>query len=197
MPLSGTAAMPRICISSILADCVGKTVAALLLANLLVMTAAAQESIPPVAGWIERAVLFPDRVILHAKLDTGAETTSINAAGHKSFKRDGKRWVRFSLTSRGEETVNLERPRVRTATIKRLFGIRQKRPVIELDLCIGSVRKTVEVTLVDRTGLDYQLLIGRNFLEDDLLVSSGSTYSLPPDCPDNETDAENRMLQSR
>lgn len=148
------------------------------------MATAAEKEGPPVAGWVERAMLFPDGVILHAKLDTGAETTSINAAGHRLFKRDGKRMVRFSLTSRGEKTLELERPVVRVATIKRLFGIRQKRPVIELDICIGPVRKTVEVTLVDRTGLDYQLLIGRNFLGNELLVSAGKTYRLPPNCPD-------------
>lgn len=152
------------------------------------MATAAQKEILPIAGWVERAMLFPDGVILHAKLDTGAETTSINAAGHQLFKRDGKRMVRFSLTSRGEKTLELERPVVRVATIKRLFGLRQKRPVIELDICIGPVRKTVEVTLVDRTGLDYQLLIGRNFLGDELLVSAGKTYRLPPNCPDTDAD---------
>ncbi len=154
------------------------------MAGIAVTAAAAQEPAKPVAGWVERAMLLPDRVILHAKLDTGAETTSINSAGRKFFKRDGKRWVRFSLTSRRDRTITLERPVVRVATIKRFFGLSQNRPVIELTICIGPVRKTVEATLVDRTGLDYQLLIGRNFLGDDLLVSSGSTYRLTPNCPE-------------
>ena len=167
-----------------LANGIGKTVTTILLAGAIEMVAAAQASTPPVAGWVERALLFPGGVMIHAKLDTGAETTSINAADNEFFKRAGKRWVRFSLTNRRERTMTLERPVVRVATIRRFFGRRQERPVIELDICLGSVRKTVEVSLVDRTGLDYQLLIGRNFLAHDLLVDSGSTYRLPPVCPD-------------
>ena len=162
----------------------GKSVAAILFMGIMVMAASAQASTPPVAGWVERALLFPGGVMMHAKLDTGAETTSINAADHELFKRAGKRWVRFSLTNRRERTMTLERPVVRVATIRRFFGRRQERPVIELEICLGSVRKTIEVSLVDRTGLDYQLLIGRNFLAGELLVDSGTTYRLSPDCPD-------------
>ena len=165
-------------------DIVASAIAALLLTTIFLSSATAQEIVQPVAGWVERALLFPGSVAVHAKLDTGAETTSINAADREYFTRAGRRWVRFSLTNRRKRTMTLERPIVRVATIKRFFGRRQERPVIELDICIGPVRKTTEVSLVDRTGLDYQLLIGRNFLTDDLLVGSGSTYRLPPNCPD-------------
>ena len=30
------------------------------------------------AGWVEEAVLYPSQVVLQAKLDTGAKTSSIN-----------------------------------------------------------------------------------------------------------------------
>jgi hypothetical protein len=136
----------------------------------------APEGPVPVAGWVERAILFPDGLPVHAKLDTGAKTTSINAVDPVFFTRDGRRWVRFSLTNRQGQTVILEQPVVRVATIKRHFGRTQERPVINLDICIGEVRKTVEVSLVDRTGLNYQLLIGRNFLGSTLLVQSDRTY---------------------
>ena len=56
------------------------------------------------------------------------------------------------------------------------------RPVILLDLCIGNVRKKEEVNLVDRRGMNYELLIGRNFLKDEFLIDPGATYSLSPDC---------------
>ncbi|NNG11773.1 MAG: hypothetical protein HKM88_00835 [Halobacteria archaeon] len=132
----------------------------------------------PVAGWVERAILFPDGLPVHAKLDTGAKTTSINAVDPIFFTRDSRRWVRFSLTSRQGQTIILERPVVRVATIKRHFSRTQERPVIKLDICIGAVRKMVEVNLVDRTGLNYQLLVGRNFLGSSLLVQSDRTYIL-------------------
>lgn len=139
---------------------------------------------PQKAGWIEKATIFPHEIMLHAKLDTGAQTSSINAANVDFFDRDGKRWARFRVTNRDIESVMIEAPVVRESKIRRHYGDSQKRSVILLDICIGNVRKTKEVNLVDRTGLEYQLLIGRNYLKDALLIDSGSTYTLSSDCLD-------------
>jgi hypothetical protein len=147
------------------------------------ITAVAHDGSLAAAGWVERAILFPGSVAVRAKLDTGARTSSINAVDPEFYEQDGRRWVRFALTGRDDRTIVLERPVVRAATIKRHFFRSQERPVINLDICIGPVRKSVEVNLVDRTGLNYQLLIGRNFLKEALLVDAASTYLLPPDCP--------------
>jgi hypothetical protein len=135
------------------------------------------------AGWVEKAVLYPQGIVLHAKLDTGAKTSSLHAPNPEFINRDSKEWVRIAVTNRKIETVIIEAPVVRNVKIKRHFGDRQARQVVLLDLCIGNVRKTEEVNLVDRTGLNYQLLIGRNFLEGSLLIDSGATYMLSPDCP--------------
>lgn len=135
------------------------------------------------AGWVEKAVLYPQGVVLHAKLDTGAKTSSLHAPDPEFVTHDGKEWVRLGVTNRKIETVIIEAPVVRNVKIKRHFGDSQERQVVLLDLCIGNVRKTEEVNLVDRTGLNYQLLIGRNFLEGSFLIDSGATYVLSPDCP--------------
>jgi len=135
------------------------------------------------AGWIEKAVIYPQGIVIHAKLDTGAKISSLHAPDPEFITRDGKQWVRFGITNRDIETVMIEAPVVRRATIKRHFGEKQTRPVVLLDLCIGNVRKTEEVNLVDRAGMNYQLLVGRNFLQGALLIDSGATYMLSPDCP--------------
>ena len=138
----------------------------------------------PRAGWIEKAMVYPQQITLHAKLDTGAKTSSLHAAEPQFIERGNDSWVRFDVTNRDGDSVTIEAPVVRHTKIKRHFGGSQTRPVIILDLCIGNVRKSEEVNLVDRTGLNYQLLIGRKFLEGALLVDSGATYSLSPDCSD-------------
>jgi hypothetical protein len=135
------------------------------------------------AGWVEKAVLYPQGIVVHAKLDTGAKTSSLHAPDPEFITRDGKEWVRIAVTNRKIETVIIEAPVVRNVKIKRHFGDSQARQVVLLDMCIGNVRKTEEVNLVDRTGLNYQLLIGRNFLEGSFLIDSGATYMLSPDCP--------------
>jgi len=134
------------------------------------------------AGWIEKAIIFPAEITLLAKLDTGAATSSINATTPEFFERNGIRWTRFHITNKNKETATIEAPVIRDATIKRHFGNKQTRPVIKIDICIGNVRKTEEVNLVDRSNLNYQLLIGRNFLKNNLLIDSANTYRLSPDC---------------
>ena len=136
------------------------------------------------AGWVEKAVLYPQGVVFHAKLDTGAKTSSLHASDPEFIFHDDKEWVRLSVTNRNIETVMIEAPVVRDVKIKRHFGDSQSRKVVLLDLCIGNVRKTEEVNLVDRSGLNYQLLIGRNFLKNDFLIDAGSTYLLSPECSD-------------
>ena len=68
------------------------------------------------------------------------------------------------------------------AKIKRHFGEQQERMVIELGLCVGSTYREVDVNLVDRGGLNYQLLIGRELLKGRFLVDAGATFANPPDC---------------
>ena len=156
------------------------SVSSLLLASAALAAGEGHET----AGWVERAVVYPGGVELHAKLDTGARTSSINAPDPVFYQQDGRKWVRLELVNRKQEKITLNAPLEREATIKRHYGESQVRPVIKLDICIGRVRKTEEVNLVDRQGLNYQLLIGRNFLKGALLIDSGSTYMLSPDCPD-------------
>ena len=134
------------------------------------------------AGWIEKAILYPGAITLDAKLDTGAKTTSINAPKPAFFVRDDERWVRFTITNKDNRSTTIEEKIIRDAKIKRHFGNQQVRPVVLLDICIGNVRKREEVNLVDRTGFNYQLLVGRNFLKNAFLIDSGSTYLLSTDC---------------
>jgi len=70
----------------------------------------------------------------------------------------------------------------RMARIKRHFGKEQVRYVVKLGICLGSVYREAEVTLVDRTGFNYPLLVGRNFLKDDFLIDPSATFLNKPDC---------------
>ncbi|MNG21953.1 hypothetical protein D3C84_1063850 [compost metagenome] len=41
-----------------------------------------------------------------------------------------------------------------------------KRPVVDLELCLGDVKRTVEVNLTDRSSFNYPLLIGAKALRE-------------------------------
>jgi hypothetical protein len=153
---------------------------------LLLLTApavyGAQPGSLPVAGWLERARLSPGEILLEAKLDSGALTSSLHAANLKQFKSDGKDWVAFDVTGNGGRTVHIERPLVRIVKIKSALGTDEGRPSVTLGICVGNVYRVTEVSLVDRSGLTKPLLIGRRFLRDQLLVDSGRHYLMEPTC---------------
>jgi hypothetical protein len=55
-------------------------------------------------------------------------------------------------------------------------GNAEVRPVIETLLVLGPVRKRVLLTLTDRTGMLFRMLIGRKALEGDFLVDVAGKY---------------------
>jgi len=137
-----------------------------------------------VVGWIERARLYPGDLLIRAKLDTGATTSSLHCDCITPYERDGAKWVRFGVTDESGKTVSLERKIVRMAKVKRHYGEKQDRMVVKLGVCLADIYKEIEVTLVDRTGFNYQMLVGRNFLRGNMIVDSDTKYTVEPGCKD-------------
>jgi hypothetical protein len=135
-----------------------------------------------IAGWIENVRIYPSGLVIQAKLDSGAETSSLDARNLTLFKRAGADWVRFEVTHRDGQATTLERPVLRQTTIKRHFAKYQKRPVIKLGVCLGKFYRETEVNLVDRTGFQYPMLIGRKFMENFLVIDPALKFTVEPEC---------------
>lgn len=133
-------------------------------------------------GWVEKVIISPPRMVIHAKLDTGAATSSLGATDIEEFKKNGESWVRFKITNRYAENLILERRVQRVSIIKRHLGKYQKRQVIRLGICLGDLYMVSEVNLIDRSNFQYQMLIGRNFLAGNIIVDTSATYTLEPRC---------------
>ena len=128
-------------------------------------------------GLIEYVSVETLNLKLKAKLDTGAFFTSINALDLKKFERDGKMWARFAvLDPKTGEKIFFELPIIRTKVIKQLSGKYQERPVVLMTFELGNIKETVETTLSDRTGYLYQLLVGRNFTENRVVIDVGKRF---------------------
>lgn len=113
---------------------------------------------------------------LEARIDTGANTSSLSARDVTPFERDGENWVRFKLslndTDQSTEAVRddwIEAPIVRRVKIIQATG-EASRPVIRLLMTLGTIRQHVEFTLTDRTHLEFPVLLGRRFLLDIAIV---------------------------
>ena len=135
-----------------------------------------------VVGWTENVIIYPGGLELRAKIDTGAQTSSLHSEDYNIYEKKGEGWIRFSVTNFRNEQVWFDKKIYRTATIRRHFGKSQKRPVVLLEICLGGVFRETEVNLVDRGGHEYQMLVGRSFLKDKFLVDSGLQSINPPRC---------------
>lgn len=135
-----------------------------------------------VAGWIEKVKILPEDLIVQAKLDTGADNSSLNVPDFTLFERRGETWVRFDVTDHAGKKARFERKVLRTSKIKLLTGGYQQRPVVQLGVCLGRHYSEVEVNLVDRRGFNYPLLVGRSFLRGRIVVDPAMEFALEPEC---------------
>ena len=135
-------------------------------------------------GWVEWVAFAKPSLKLKAKLDSGATTSSLNAVNLKSFEKDGEEWVSFDVLNSQDQTkmIRMEAPVVRHARIRRHHGKTQERPVVKLGMCLGSVYRERQFTLVDRSNFSYQVLIGRNFMRGYVVIDVDESFTRDPAC---------------
>jgi hypothetical protein len=136
-----------------------------------------------VAGIVEPVAIGASGIVVDAKIDTGADSCSLDARNIQPFEKDGGKWVRFEVTGRDGRSETLEASLVRTVRIRGDDRNAPRRPVVRLSLCLGSVLRTVDVNLANRHGYSYPALVGRNFLAGRVVVDSGRERLTRPDCP--------------
>ncbi len=134
-------------------------------------------------GWIETVQILPENFQLSAKIDTGADNSSLSITDPTEFHKEEEPWIRFTIPLREDQTVTLERRIQRFVRIKRQGAAGIKRAVVLLDLCVGTLfKKDVPVNLADRTRFKYPMLIGRSFLKGSAIVDADLTLTQPPAC---------------
>ncbi|MEM7401286.1 MAG: ATP-dependent zinc protease [Pseudomonadota bacterium] len=139
-----------------------------------------------IAGWVEKVRVNNYDFAVKAKLDTGARTSSIHAKNIKSFKKDGERWVKFTLVLKDNKDnlheIEIEKPRSRRTNIKNHDGEHDKRHVVDLEVCFNGKKYNTEFTLADRREYIYDILLGRQFLKKVAIVDPKSIFLTTAEC---------------
>lgn len=133
-------------------------------------------------GWIEHVAIQPHGLVMKAKIDTGADNSSVHAEDIVVTERDGIKLVKFTMQNKQGESVQMEEPLIRYALIKRKGAEPLRRPVVEMALCIGDTARKVHVNLANRGNFTYRMLIGRSYLRHGYLVDSNRKYIAEPAC---------------
>jgi hypothetical protein len=129
-------------------------------------------------GGVENVALLPWGVIMPARIDTGAATSSLDARNIAIEENE----VEFNLPPQyGGRKIRL--PLLKVKTVKSAEA-KERRPVVMVEFCIGSKRVRTRVNLNDRSTVKYPILIGRNTLMHDFVVECSGSYCTQPSCPE-------------
>jgi hypothetical protein len=116
---------------------------------------------------------------VHAKMDSGAATSSIHATRVKAFEKAGKLWVSFWFkASIAERAIKLSAVVSDQRTIRSSNGVQELRYVIEAQFCLGNLCWDGHLTLANRGTMAFPVLIGRRALRRGFLVNSGKRWML-------------------
>jgi hypothetical protein len=136
----------------------------------------AQEKIT--LGLVEEIILLPWMIKIPARIDTGAALSSLDV---RELTVKGKK-AEFNLSPKyGGSRISFPIvgwQRVRSAES------RERRPIVEIDLCVGTKKLRARVNLNDRSQVQYPFLLGRNILKENFVVDCMKEYCNPPSCPE-------------
>ena len=115
---------------------------------------------------------------LRAKADTGAKTSAIDV---ESIRQRPNGMLEFDLAThrtKRNRTRTVEAAVTRRAIVKSSTGQEQERFFVNTDVVLGDYTHSVEISLVNRRGMIYRMLLGRAALAGRFLVDAGDEFLL-------------------
>ncbi len=128
-------------------------------------------------GVVEEVILLPWGVRMPARIDSGAATSSLDARDLTIKENTAE----FKLPDR-YGGIHLSLPIVDWRVVRSAQG-KKRRPVVEIELCISTKRLRTQVNLMDRSGVKYPIIIGRNVLRENFVIDCTRSECAPPACP--------------
>lgn len=126
---------------------------------------------------------------LRVKLDTGARSSAIHVRDLEVT--DGPRGDAPPVVTFHVVLGSGERARTRevTAPVVGFRSVRdtranpERRPVVRTRLVCGPIDREIDVTVTDRTGMNFRMILGRTALEDACVVDPRHGYLVSPQPP--------------
>ncbi len=127
-----------------------------------------------VLGWKEKVDLPEFELFkMPAKIDTGAKTSVLHCS-HIALKKVGnKKYVEFSpldpKDDQGQEQI-FRLPFHSERKIKNSFGQEENRYIIKTKIKLHGQFYPIEVSLRDRSGMEFPMLLGRSFIRGKFVI---------------------------
>lgn len=137
----------------------------------------------PIIGWREW-IAFPELDIpgVKAKIDTGARSSALHTHDYEVYDGDdGEKRVRFHLhplRDRDDVELSCDAPVSDLREVKDSGGHAELRPFIVVNAQLGEFSWPIELSLTNREGMRFRMLLGRAAVKGHFLVDSSRSYLL-------------------
>lgn len=133
----------------------------------------------PVLGWREY-ISLPELALsnVRVKVDTGARSSAISVKGIVLYTRDGKARVRFheNLQEGHLNPEKMDLPVEAMRYVKSSNGAVEQRITVKTSFQIGTFEFPFDLTLTDRAGMKFPMLLGREAIRGRFLVDPGKSF---------------------
>lgn len=116
---------------------------------------------------------------LEVRVDTGAKTSSLHVDNIALVEKDGEEWVSFDIHPDAhdvDKVVNCVAELQDVRTIKSSSGCKQRRYIIRTHILLGGRTWPINLTLSNRADMTYLMLLGREAMQDEILVNPGRIF---------------------
>lgn len=121
---------------------------------------------------------------IEMRVDTGAKTSSLHVDNVKKFTKKGKPWVKFDIHPDAynvDDVIECKAALHDVRNVKSSNGVSEERYVIKTVMKLGEVSWPIEITLTDRSDMNYLMLLGRQGMGEKVLVDPSKTFLLESD----------------
>jgi hypothetical protein len=149
-----------------------------------VRSPSASDDALPVLGWKEHVELPAWGLRLRAKLDTGARSSALHVASLEEVGVHDEHGrvlplVRFDVVLGRRDAPRhheIEAPVVGHRIVRDTGARAERRPVVRTRIVCGPVDTEADITLTDRSGMIFRMLLGRLTLEHQAVVDPAHGY---------------------
>jgi hypothetical protein len=133
-----------------------------------------------ILGWREWVGLPEFNIAqIKAKVDTGARSSALHAFIIDPYRKGGQRWIMFAIHPKQRHTdvsIECHAPIKDRRLVSDSGGHKQRRYVIETRLILGPSLITAEMTLTNRDGMLFRMLLGRTMMNSRFIIDPGASY---------------------
>jgi hypothetical protein len=118
---------------------------------------------------------------LNVRVDTGATTSSLHVDNIDEFERDGESWVSFDIHPDIHQVSKIVRREIKVEArrnVKSSTATREKRYVITTTIVMADMQWPIQLTLTDRSEMNFLMLLGREAMQGRLVVDPEFEYLL-------------------